>query len=505
MYTTNIAKPTFELQMMNLISCLNRFPKVKAVVIGDIMLDVFMYGSVERISPEAPVPIFRFAYNNEMPGGAGNVAVNLAALGCQTTCIGLVGDDPAANKLSRLLREHGCKNILPSVKNHLTTVKTRMIASHNHLLRTDHESPVPDLGTMIEQIYENIENEVATANIVLLSDYAKGFLTNEMTRFIIDTCKRHDKPVIIDPKGRDYAKYNGAMLVKPNLKELQDVTGMTFDPASPNFHADITNGVKKLFDQYDISNVIVTLSEYGALHVSAEEPSKVTHLPTEAREVFDVSGAGDTVFATLGAALGAGAQMEQALMLANIASSIVVAKLGTASVSAREIIEHLGQKNGQSITTNIVSIDKIASVLAPLRQQKKLIGFTNGCFDCMHLGHLNSFARAREKCDVLVVGVNSDKSVKSYKGPNRPIQDEKTRATLVASLKSVDYAVIFNDPTAERLIDIIRPDVVAKEGYTIEQWPEARQVIAYGGRAVILERTEGYSTTELIAKARKAS
>ena len=486
-------------------SCLNHFSDIKAVVVGDIMLDIFMYGSVNRISPEAPVPIFQFAYNHEMPGGAGNVAANLASLGSQTTCIGLVGDDPAGQKLTRILEERGCRSLMLQLKNHLTTVKTRMIASHNHLLRTDLEIPCPDLSPVIRQFQEILEQEVAAADIVLLSDYAKGFLTDETTRMVMDAGKRYGKPVLVDPKGGNYTKYNGAMLIKPNLKEFQDVTGMIFDPKSEHFHADILSGAKKLFDQYRISNLVVTLSEHGALHVASEEPSRVTHIPTEAHEVFDVSGAGDTAFATLGAALGTGVEVGQALVLAIIASGIVVGKLGTACVTAQEICDHLGKKNDQWATKNIVSTHQIASLLAPLRQQNKTIGFTNGCFDCMHLGHLNSFVQARAECDVLIVGVNSDKSVKSYKGPHRPIQDERTRATLVASLKCVDYVVVFDETTAEHLIEIIRPDVIAKEGYAIEHWPEARQVMKYGGRAVVLERIGEYSTTGIIEKVRKAA
>ena len=322
-------------------SYLNRFSDVKAVVVGDVMLDIFMYGSVDRISPEAPVPVFRFAHNTEMAGGAGNVAANLASLGCQTTCIGLVGDDPAAQKLTHILEKRGCRSMLLPLKNHLTTVKTRMIASHNHLLRTDHEILSPDLLPVIGQFQEIIEQETAAADIVLLSDYAKGFLTDATAQMVIDAAKRYGKPVIVDPKGRNYAKYNGAMLIKPNLKEFQDVTGMTFDPKSDHFHADIAGGAEKLFDRYRLSHLIVTLSEHGALHISAAEPSKVLHIPTEAQEVYDVSGAGDTVFATLGAALGAGAEAGQALMLANAASGIVVSKLGTACVTTQEIREHL--------------------------------------------------------------------------------------------------------------------------------------------------------------------
>ena len=490
---------------MDFISYLNRFSSVKALVIGDVMLDVFTYGSVDRISPEAPVPIFRFAYNDEMPGGAGNVAANLASLGCKTTCIGIVGDDPAGQKLSHILNERGCKSILLPLENHLTTVKTRMIASHNQLFRTDHEKPFPDLTPIIDRFRLTIEQQVAEADIVLLSDYAKGVLTDETIQFIIEICDRYGKPVIIDPKGRDYSKYAGALLVKPNLKEFQDATGMIFDPTSESFHADVTTGAKKLFQRYQISNIIVTLSEHGVLHVSAKVPTKITHIPTEVQEVFDVSGAGDTVFATLGAALGADVEIDAALVLANVASGIVVGKLGTACTTTKEIAKHMERKNGMSATNNIVSAEEIAAILAPLKEQKKIIGFTNGCFDCMHLGHLNSFIKASEECDVLVVGVNADASVRSYKGPDRPIQDEKTRATLVAALKYVDYVVVFNERTAERLIDIIKPDVVAKEGYSIDQWPEANQVIAYGGRAVVLERTEGYSTTDIIAKAKKAA
>ena len=491
--------------MMHFASCLNRFSDVRILVIGDMMLDIFMYGMVERISPEAPVPIFKFGHKKEMLGGAGNVAANLASLGCQTTCIGLVGDDTEAEQLSQILDEKDCRGILLPLADHQTTVKTRMIASHKHILRADHEILTPDIQPILTQFREIVEQEIVNADIVLLSDYAKGFLTSETAQMVIEAGKRHGKPVIVDPKGRDYSKYNGAMLVKPNLKEFHDVTGIVLNPKSDRFHDDVSRGAKILFDKYRLSNLIVTLSEHGMLCISAKEPSKVVQIPTEAHEVFDVSGAGDTAFAVLGAALGTGARIEQALTLANTASGIVVGKLGTSCVTTQEIANRLNQKNVTSQTDNIIPVSQIASILAPLRQQKKTIGFTNGCFDCMHMGHLNSFARARAECDVLIVGVNSDRSVKSYKGPDRPIQDERTRATLVASLKYVDYVVVFEETTAENLIDLIRPDVVAKEGYSIDQWPEARQVIAYGGRAVILERVEGYSTTDFIAKAKKAA
>lgn len=485
-------------------SYIDRFPEVRALVVGDMMLDIFMYGTVRRISPEAPVPVFQFTGQKEMLGGAGNVAANLASLGCRTSCVGIIGEDKEGEKVARLLKESGCESALLRVKNHLTTVKTRLIASHNHLLRADRETPRTDLSPIEALLLENVERLAAEADIVLFSDYDKGLLTPEITPQLIERCVRSGKPVIVDPKGNHYSKYDGATLVKPNLKEFQEATGMTLDPLSSDFHAEASRGARLLFEQCHLKNLIVTLSEHGMMHLSSEEPSKVFQLPTEAREVFDVSGAGDTSFAALGAALGCGASFEEALRLANLASGIVVAKLGTSCVSARELKELLIQKQEKSIPSgrkaNIIPREKITSVLTPLRERGKKIGFTNGCFDLMHLGHLESFMRARAECDVLVVGVNSDASVRSYKGPNRPIQDEQTRAALVASLEYVDYVVLFDETTAEPLADLVHPDVIAKEGYSIDKWPEARKVIAYGGRAVTLPRTEGYSTSDLIAK-----
>ena len=487
--------------MTPIISYIDRFPQVRALVIGDLMLDIFMYGAVDRISPEAPVPVFRFTHEKMMVGGAGNVAANLASLGCRTACIGLVGTDTEGDTIAKLLDEAGCQRMLLTQPGRPTTVKTRMIASHNHLLRADRESPPPEMESLFKQFRELVESAVADTDIVLLSDYAKGLLTDRTTALVIEMGRRFGKPVIVDPKGHDYSKYAGATLVKPNLKEFQEATGMTFDPASPDFTADVTRGARTLFRRYRIAHLIVTLSEHGMLYLTAADATPMVRIPTEAREVFDVSGAGDTSFAVLGGSLGAGATMENAMRLANLASGIVVGKLGTSCVTRDEMREQLTPTGGGP-TENVVSIAEISSIAEKLRRRGKVIGFTNGCFDCMHRGHLDSFRRARAECDVLIVGVNSDRSVKGYKGPDRPIQDERTRAALVAALRYVDYVVVFDDPTAEPLIERIRPDVVAKEGYSIDQWPEAQRVLAYGGRAVILERTEGYSTSEMIARVR---
>lgn len=488
---------------MNLFDIIDRFSGVKTLVVGDYMLDRFQYGTVDRISPEAPVPVFRFGSEKTMLGGAGNVAVNLAALGCRVACVGLVGCDPQGRRVAEMLDQHRCANALISLPGYRTTVKTRLIASHNHLLRADQEDLSPDIEPVLDTYLQKIEEHLPQADIVLISDYAKGAVTERTARELIRRCRRANKPVIVDPKGVDYSKYAGAVLVKPNKKEFQEVTSVTIDPTSKRFYQDVARGAKILFDRYGLRHVIVTLSQHGMLHISADKPDSCHQIPTQAREVFDVSGAGDTSFAALGASLGAGADYDDAMAIANIASGIVVGKLGTSSVTADEIREALGGRHpAPENSSHIIPREKITSVLAPWRQRGKTIGFTNGCFDCLHRGHIASFAAARGECDVLVVGVNSDRSVRGYKGPNRPIQDERTRAEIVAALRYVDYVVIFDDPTAESLVEQVHPDVIAKEGYSIDQWPEAQKVVAYGGRAVVLKRLDGVSTTDFIEKLR---
>lgn len=490
---------------MTLISSyINKFPNVRILCVGDVMMDEFIYGRVDRISPEAPVPVFRATNSKKMLGGAGNVVANLCALGCPTSFLAAVGNDGAGRMVRQMLNEIGADAHMIEIPDWPTIMKTRMISGVTHLLRADREEKLHIVGDALESMVSAFAKMVGECDVVLLSDYDKGVLTTTTTQRIIDIARRAGRPVIVDPKGADYQKYAGARLVKPNLKEFSMATGMTFNPASPSFHTDISRGARQLFDRYGIENLIITLSEHGMLFVSADAPDDILQIPTVAREVFDVSGAGDTSMATLGAAIGANAPIRDAMKLANRASGIVVGKLGTATVSRDELYDAVADAVGDDwvMRRKIITASQAGRLARRLRDEKRIVGFTNGCFDLCHLGHLHSFIQAKKNCDVLFVGINSDASVRRAKGPTRPIQDEKTRALLLASMEFIDYVIVFDDETASPLIDAIHPDVIAKEGYCLDNWPEARKVISYGGRAVSLSRLEGYSTTTLFNKIR---
>ena len=496
--------------MKMLSSYVDGFKNVSVLCIGDIMLDRFCYGAVERISPEAPVPVFRHKEVREMLGGAGNVAANLRSLEGKTTFIGIVGEDADGHVVRGFLKKSGATDGLISLKNYSTIVKTRMIAANNHLLRIDAENPLVLTPEFLNELYASAQTSIKNADIVLLSDYGKGLLTKETTRALIDLCRQAGKPVFVDPKDADYEKYRGATLVKPNLKEFCEACGKKLVPTAADFVAQVQESARLLFEKYDIGHFLITLSEHGMIFVSAKDPEKTIQIPTQAREVFDVSGAGDTSFATLGLAVASGASMKEAMKLANAASGIVVGKLGTACVSCEELKTALSaasfdKKSAWEQKVKIVSKTKAAEISKALKEQGKVVGFTNGCFDLLHLGHLNSFMQAKKECDVLFVGLNTDASVKRLKGKNRPVNDEKTRAMFLAALEFIDYVVLFDEDTAIPLVEAVLPDVVAKEGYDIEHWPEAQAALRYGAKAVTLKRFENYSTTGLIQKLKAGS
>lgn len=496
---------------MDISSCVDKFKGTKVLVIGDIMLDRFEYGKVERISPEAPVPVFKFDREKIMLGGAGNVVANLVSLGCRTTFIGIIGDDFNGEMLVSLLKKSGAHSHTIKLSNYPTIIKTRYIANNNHLLRADQEEPMPYNEELMPKFMAIAKKAVSMADIVLVSDYNKGLVNSKVCPKIIEICRKAGKKVIIDPKGADYSKYSGATLVKPNLKEFSEASGRRYDPKSPDFRKQVIDGAKTIFSKHGIDNLIVTLSEHGMMLIPSENPDNAKQIPTAAREVFDVSGAGDTSLATLGASLGAGVPIEYAVELANAASGIVVGKLGTATVSAEELKKALEDNSSNSVkkaksarkidpSRKIITIGQAEKIAKELHAAKKTIGFTNGCFDCCHLGHISSFIRSKELCDVLFVAINSDASVRRHKGENRPLQDQKTRSMLLASLEYIDYVIIFDEDTPLGIVDRIRPDITAKEGYTLDKWPEGRFVESYGGKAVILPRIDGYSTTGMLKK-----
>ena len=480
------------------------FPSVRILVVGDLMLDRFQYGKVDRISPEAPVPVFNPAKTVEMPGGAGNTAVNLASLGCSVTLVARTGKDALSKRLLRLLGEERVKASFLRQEDCITPVKTRIIAGNNHILRIDEENVAPLDKSGLAHLGIAVEKEMDKTDIVVLSDYGKGCLSAELIAGIVKSAKAAKKPVIVDPKGADYGKYRGASLVKPNLKEFSEATGRRFDPRAGNFRKEMALAASALMKRTGIDAMLVTLGEYGMLYVPCGGSlEKSIHLPAQAREVFDVSGAGDTTAAALAAALGAGADMPRAMQIANAAAGVVVGKVGTASVSSSELTSALS-RSCTSPVRKILSVRDLEREISDLRKLGRKIGFTNGCFDCCHLGHVASLREAKSLCDILVVGVNSDGWIRRHKGEGRPVQDEATRTALIASMEFVDYVVVFDEETALPTVRRLRPDVIAKEGYAMKDWPEGRFVKSIGGEAVTLGRVDGYSTTSIVERMKRS-
>ncbi len=490
--------------MNRLNTLIDGFPKVRVLCIGDVMLDKFLYGSVSRISPEAPVPIMKMDHETRMLGGAGNVVTNLCALGCRTSFISVVGNDDNGTQVKRFLEETNCVPQLVENDGYETTVKVRFVAGRHHLLRADQEQVLNMNADLTARFLQKVEACLPESDLVLLSDYGKGLFDGLTTPAVIERCRLAGIKVIVDPKGSDYSRYRGATMVKPNMKEFFEATGVELKPSEPGWEQRAQDGAMRLFNDYGIENLLVTLSEYGMIFIPSANPENYVCIPTEAREVFDVSGAGDTSLACLGAALAAGAAVPDALMLSNVAAGIVVGKFGTASVTGPELKEALEEKARKESSwrhrDNILTADSAAALAEKLRREGKVVGFTNGCFDLLHLGHLHSFIKAKEACDVLFVGLNTDASIKRLKGPERPINNQEMRSLMLASLDFIDYVVLFDDDTALPLIEKVRPDVIAKEGYPLDKWPEGQYVVAYGGKAVELPRLEGFSSTNIINK-----
>lgn len=482
----------------NVVSELSR---ARILVVGDLMLDRFVAGDVERISPEAPVPVFRWGAEREMLGGAGNVVANLHTLGASSALACRVGIDAEADRAAALLGAANARLVAVRSASVPTIQKTRFVAKGHHVLRMDREKVAPLAPAEEAELLAEIARTLPDVDLVVFSDYAKGLFSTSFTTKAIACCRAAGKRVFVDPKGKDYRKYGGATLVKPNRKELETVCGVTFDPSARDFLDRIVRYTKKLLATCDIARAVVTLSEKGMVYVP-RDAGETVYLPTEGREVCDVSGAGDTTMAVLAAARAVGAPFRRAMELANVAAGIVVGKVGTAVVAPAEIQAALDAKRARALpfARKVFSRAELPACVRAWQAEGLKVGFTNGCFDCLHCGHLSSLYQAKEHCDRLVVALNSDASVRRLKGPTRPIQDQQTRSLVLAGLELVDAVVLFDEDTALPVVEEIRPDVIAKEGYSLDRWPEAQFVTGYGGTAVTLRRVEGYSTSAMVEK-----
>ncbi len=460
------------------------------------MLDRFVYGSVDRVSPEAPIPVLFIERETAMLGGAGNVVRNLVALGAAPAFVSVVGDDIAGREVTRLVGEHG--EIDPCIvveTGRQTTIKTRFFASHQQLLRADRESRTALTDTIRDQLLSRADKLLDKAGVMVLSDYGKGVLAAPVTAELIRRAKAKGKKIVVDPKGSDYTIYAGATIVTPNRKELFEATTMPVDSDEA-----VVAAARMLIDTCGLEAVLVTRSQDGMTLVTVD--GQVHHLPAEAREVFDVSGAGDTVVATLAAAIASGASLLEGALLANVAAGIVVGKVGTAVAYAEEVIAALHHDDLTSGEAKIMcSGISAVGLVERWRRKGYKVDFTNGCFDLLHPGHVSLLTQARAACDKLVVGLNSDASVQRLKGPTRPVQSEASRATVLSSLSTVDLVVIFGEDTPLKLIETLRPDILVKGAdYTIDKVVGAEQVQSWGGKVVLADLVNGQSTTNTIKR-----
>ena len=466
------------------------FQEARVLVVGDVMLDRYYHGSANRISPEAPVPVVRVSNQEDRPGGAGNVALNIAALGGAATLVGVVGTDATAEDLGARLSAAGVRCEFLVSQDKPTITKLRVISQHQQLLRMDFEQPfdaqdVADLQPRFESVLES-------AQVVIVSDYAKGALQDVPA--IIRAARAAGKPVIVDPKGSDFEKYRGATLITPNLHEFETVVGHCSTEQEL-----ITKGLA-LMSELALEAILITRGESG---MTLLRPNKAElHLPARAQEVFDVTGAGDTVISVLAASLAAGEDFAEATALANLAASLAVGKLGTAAISGPELRRALHSDSASG--RGVMSAEQLRSAVEEAKVHGERFVFTNGCFDIIHAGHVGYLAEARKLGDRLVVAINDDASVTRLKGAGRPINPVERRLAVLAGLEAVDWVVSFSEDTPEALLHEIKPDVLVKGGdYSIEQVVGGEFVLSYGGEVRSLDFLDDCSTSAIVEKMRE--
>ena len=475
-----------------LTDAVHRLARTSVLVVGDVMLDRFVYGDVERISPEAPVPILTVERELAMPGGAGNVVRNLTALGASVAFVSVVGDDQDGSDLTGLIG--GQPNVEPWLLvqgDRSTTVKTRFVSQGQQLLRSDREEVGPIHPKLGERLLRIAGDALAATSVTVLSDYAKGVLSGDIPARMIATARAAGRLVIVDPKGADYARYAYADVITPNRRELALATDMPVGT-----EAELEAAAQHLRAVHHFGAVLVTRSEDGMSLVTADA---VHHFPAEAADVFDVSGAGDTVVAALAAALAGGLALPIAARLANIAAGIVVGKVGTAVARGTDLLAALTPQ--ASTLRKIVTRDEAAEQVERWRRHGWRTGFTNGCFDLLHPGHMHLLEQARAQCDRLVVGVNSDASVRRLKGSRRPVQPEAARAAVLAGIGAVDLVVVYDEDTPEDTLRLLRPELLVKGAdYTLDTVVGAELVRGWGGKVFLAELLPGFSTTATVQK-----
>lgn len=467
------------------------FQAARVLVAGDVMLDRYWHGSTSRISPEAPVPVVRVEEAEERPGGAGNVAVNIAALGAQVSLLAVTGGDDAARTLSAQLDAAGVHCLLQEASGMVTVTKLRVLSRHQQLIRLDFESGIPDFDP--RTLVAPFRAALAQTDVVVLSDYGKGALAGAQE--LIQAARAAGVPVLVDPKSRDFGLYRGATAVTPNFAEFEAVVGPCRN------EEEMESKGTALMREYGLDAVLITRGEHGMTLL--RRGAAPQHLPARAREVYDVTGAGDTVISVLAAALAAGEDLAQATALANLAAGIVVGKLGTATVSVPELRRALHEDGG--VTRGVLSEQQLMAAVEQARGRGETLVMTNGCFDILHPGHIAYLTEARRLGDRLIVAVNDDESVRRLKGAARPINPLDHRMAVLAALQCVDWVVPFREDTPERLICRVKPEVLAKGGdYRVEQVAGHGCVTAGGGRVEILPYRPGHSTTNIIDQCRKA-
>ncbi|TNH04297.1 bifunctional D-glycero-beta-D-manno-heptose-7-phosphate kinase/D-glycero-beta-D-manno-heptose 1-phosphate adenylyltransferase HldE [Testudinibacter sp. TR-2022] len=464
-----------------------QFKQAKVLVLGDVMLDRYWFGATNRISPEAPVPVVRVQNNEERAGGAANVAMNIASLNVEVKLLGLIGQDEAGLALENMLQQQRINCDFVALNTHPTITKLRILSRHQQLLRLDFEENFHDVESAV--LLQKLQDSISQSGALVLSDYGKGTLN--AVQQMIEVAKQANVPVLIDPKGTDFERYRGATLLTPNLSEFEAVVGHCVD------EQDIQQKGLQLIADYQLEALLVTRSEKGMtlLRPNAEP----FHLPTEAKEVFDVTGAGDTVISVLATAIADGRSLEEACYLANVAAGIVVGKLGTSTVTPVELenaIHHRGE-TGFGIMDEV----RLKSSVSEAKERGEKIVMTNGCFDILHPGHVSYLENARKLGDRLIVAVNSDESVKRLKGESRPINSLAARMAVLAGLSSVDWVVEFKEDTPQRLIGEILPDLLVKGGdYKPEEIAGSQEVWANGGDVRVLNFENGYSTSSVVKK-----